>query len=79
MFISAVGEFLNNEGSGLYSIQSSINHSCEPNAEVAFPNSNYKLAVRSVEDIEPGDEICISYLDECILLRSRHSRRAILE
>ncbi|KAL0276332.1 UNVERIFIED_CONTAM: hypothetical protein PYX00_003923 [Menopon gallinae] len=78
-FENCVGEFLNNEGSGLYCFQSRINHSCRPNAEIAFPNSNYRLAVKCIRDIKEGDEICISYLDPCILQRSRHSRRAILE
>lgn len=31
--------------------------------------------MKAVTDIQPGEEICISYLDECSLQRSRHSRR----
>ena len=75
---SAVGDFLNNEGSGLYILQSSINHSCVPNAEITFPYGNHRLALKATREINPEDEICISYLDECILERSRHSRQKIL-
>lgn len=60
-------------------MQSIINHSCRPNAEIIFPNGNYQLAVTAIENINPGDEICISYLDKCILSRSRHTRQKILQ
>ncbi|XP_055550586.1 histone-lysine N-trimethyltransferase SMYD5 [Wyeomyia smithii] len=72
------GSFLNNEGSALYSTQSKINHSCVPNAECRFPYSNHHLQLTAICNIEPGQEICISYLDECALERSRHSRQKIL-
>uniref|UniRef100_A0A182PH47 SET domain-containing protein n=1 Tax=Anopheles epiroticus TaxID=199890 RepID=A0A182PH47_9DIPT len=74
-----VGSFLNNEGSALYPRQSKINHSCTPNAETVFPQSNHMLALRAVRNIQPGEEICISYLDECNLQRSRHSRQKALK
>ncbi|XP_014241295.1 SET and MYND domain-containing protein 5 [Cimex lectularius] len=69
-----VGTFLNTEGSGLYETQRCINHSCSPNAVVTFPYSNSTLLLQAKTNIEPGDEICISYLDDCQLERSRHSR-----
>ncbi|XP_008213730.1 SET and MYND domain-containing protein 5 [Nasonia vitripennis] len=73
-----VGTFLNNEGSGLYVLQSAINHSCAPNASVEFPHSDSRLVVRALRDIKPDEEICIAYLDECHLERSRHSRQKAL-
>lgn len=73
-----MGTFLNNEGSGLYSLQSCINHSCNPNASVEFPHSNSTLVVRALREIRPDEEICIAYLDECHLERSRHSRQKAL-
>ncbi|XP_031842726.1 SET and MYND domain containing, class 5 [Nomia melanderi] len=73
-----VGDFLNNEGSGLYVIQSAVNHSCVPNAIVEFPYSNNVLALKAIRDIQPGEEICINYLDECDVERSRHSRQKAL-
>ncbi|XP_077136505.1 protein-lysine N-trimethyltransferase SMYD5 [Ranitomeya variabilis] len=72
------GEFLNCEGSGLYLLQSCCNHSCVPNAEASFPDNNYLLHLIALEDIEPGEEICISYLDCCQRERSRHTRHKIL-
>jgi SET and MYND domain-containing protein 5 len=77
-FNDTVGSFLNNEGSGLYQLQSKINHSCVPNSEIIF-NGNHTLQIKALRDIKAGEEICISYLDECQLERSRHSRRKYLE
>ena len=76
---NTVGQFLNNEGSGLYLKQSKINHSCNPNAEIRFPFSNNVLQVVALRNIPAEEEICISYLDECQLNRSRHSRQKYLE
>lgn len=78
-FNDTVGSFLNNEGSGLYVMQSKINHSCAPNAEITFPHGNHTLEIKALQDIHVGEEICISYLDECQLERSRHSRQKYLQ
>ncbi|KTG01529.1 hypothetical protein cypCar_00031068 [Cyprinus carpio] len=72
------GDFLNCEGSGLFLLQSSCNHSCVPNAEASFPDNNFLLHLAALSDISPGEEICISYLDVCQRDRSRHSRHKIL-
>ncbi|XP_054648167.1 histone-lysine N-trimethyltransferase SMYD5 [Dunckerocampus dactyliophorus] len=72
------GDFLNCEGSGLFLLQSSCNHSCMPNAEASFPDNNFLLHLSALSDINPGEEICISYLDCCQRDRSRHSRHKIL-
>uniref|UniRef100_A0AAX7UJ13 Protein-lysine N-trimethyltransferase SMYD5 n=1 Tax=Astatotilapia calliptera TaxID=8154 RepID=A0AAX7UJ13_ASTCA len=72
------GDFLNCEGSGLFLLQSSCNHSCIPNAEVSFPDNNFLLHLSALCDINQGEEICISYLDCCQRDRSRHSRHKIL-
>ena len=72
------GAFMNNEGSGLYAKQSTINHNCHPNAVVEFPFNNHELVVNTTRPIDAGEEICISYLDECDLSRSRHSRSKML-
>lgn len=73
-----VGSFLNNEGSGLYVSQSAVNHSCVPNAVVEFPYSNNTLVLKAIRNIQVGEEICTSYLDECELERSRYSRQKAL-
>uniref|UniRef100_A0A673XQ29 Protein-lysine N-trimethyltransferase SMYD5 n=1 Tax=Salmo trutta TaxID=8032 RepID=A0A673XQ29_SALTR len=72
------GDFLNCEGSGLFLLQSSCNHSCIPKAEASFPNNNFLLHLSALSDISPGEEICISYLDCCQRDRSCHSRQKIL-
>lgn len=34
--------------------------------------------LKALAPIQQGEEICISYLDECMLERSRHSRHKVL-
>jgi len=72
-------EFMNNEGVGLYREQSMANHSCRPNAEIQFLHGSHVLSLVMMEKVDTGDEITISYLDECTLTRSKSSRRAYLE
>lgn len=72
------GDFLNCEGVGLYRLQSACNHSCDPDAEIAFENGNHTLSLKSLKSVCSGQEIHISYLDECALRRSRHSRHKVL-
>ncbi|CAL1291107.1 unnamed protein product [Larinioides sclopetarius] len=72
------GPFLNNEGSGLYPLQSACNHSCVPNAEATFPYNNFTLVMEAIKEIQPGEEIIVCYLDECNRNRSRHSRIKLL-
>lgn len=72
------GQFLNCEGSGLYALQSSCNHSCEPNAEVTFPYNNSTLVLKALHTIQRGEEIVICYLEECHRERSRHTRQRLL-
>ncbi|XP_071448093.1 protein-lysine N-trimethyltransferase SMYD5 [Hetaerina americana] len=72
------GGFLDAEGSGLYLLQSSCNHDCEPNAEQTFPLGDSCLVLKAKRDIAQGEEVCVSYLDECALSRSRYSRQKIL-
>ena len=55
-----------------------INHSCKPNAQIAFNHNNHLLSIVALEDLSPGEEVLISYLDECELSRSRHSRQKAL-
>lgn len=73
------GPFLNNDGSGLFYLQSTINHSCDPNSVVEFPFNNHELVVNATKNISAGEEIYICYLDECDSERSRHSRQKMLQ
>lgn len=56
-----------------------INHSCEPNAEIKFKDNNTTLTLVALKEIKVGEEVYISYLDECELSRSRHSRQKVLK
>ena len=56
-----------------------MNHSCYPNTSVHFESGTNQLSVVVEHDINtPGTELTISYLDECTLMRSGHSRRKYL-
>ncbi len=51
-----------------------INHSCAPNADIIFfdaPNGRKGMRVFAIRDIEPGEEIFISYLDRIETLNYR--------
>lgn len=72
------GTFLDNEGSALYALQSACNHSCDPNAKAHFLNNDFKLSMIAQRDIACGEEILVSYLDDCTLIRSKHTRQKIL-
>ena len=58
--------------------QSTINHSCAPNAEVAYPFNSHRCVVNTLRAVEPGEQILICYLSPGDMERSRHSRRKIL-
>lgn len=56
-------------GIGLYDFGSRFNHSCNPNC--CFYTRGNQLYVRALRDIEPGEELTISY---CELYSTRASR-----
>lgn len=43
-----------------------------------FPYSNNILVLKAIRNIQPEEEICINYLDECDVERSRYSRQKAL-
>lgn len=55
------------EGSCFYALQSCINHSCAPNAH-AFKRKGLDTdgcaVILAKQDIQAGDEICTSYIEE---------------
>ena len=70
-------------------LYSFINHSCEPNAEARGIEETYTpkdtpvvgssaLAIFATRDIKPGEEICISYIDENQLSENREGRNFLL-
>ncbi|CAF0901701.1 unnamed protein product [Adineta ricciae] len=73
------GEFIDCEGSGLFKLQSCLNHSCDANAEIQYRHNNSTLSVVATRSISSNEEITINYLSECDRNRSRHSRQKLLQ
>ncbi|CAF3005973.1 unnamed protein product [Rotaria socialis] len=73
------GEFIDCEGSGLFKLQSCLNHSCDANAEIQYLHNNSTLSVVATRLISNNEEITINYLSECDRNRSRHSRQKLLQ
>lgn len=67
-----------NQGSALYQIQSKINHSCSPNAQLCHPELDDFLQVKALQFIKPGVEITISYLTAEQLNCKRQYRQVAL-
>ncbi len=59
--------FTHCEGTALYKTHAMLNHSCIPNAHCQFTNldendlQNGTIEIIAIQDINKGDEICISY------------------
>jgi hypothetical protein len=52
-------------GQGIYTIGACFNHSCAPNVQVSYAAANDEtLVVHALRDIEPEEELFISYIDE---------------
>lgn len=57
-----VDDFQNEAGIGCYPYAALINHSCEPNCIQRF-DAAANIVIRCVKDIQPGEELTISYAD----------------
>lgn len=57
------GEFTRCEGTGLYRLQSCLNHACKSNAIIRFPYNSARLQAVATRKIHQGEEITISYFD----------------
>ena len=71
-FYSLVGMnsvLIGNVGVGIYSTLSKLNHSCEPNCNVIFVNSESILETE--RDIEKGEQLTISYVDDKLVREER--------
>ncbi|XP_068795425.1 histone-lysine N-methyltransferase SMYD3 isoform X3 [Struthio camelus] len=51
-------------GVGLYPSMSLLNHSCDPNCVIIF--EGYQLLLRSVREIQIGEELTISYIESLV-------------
>ncbi|OTB00691.1 hypothetical protein M426DRAFT_267234 [Hypoxylon sp. CI-4A] len=60
----------------LYPDVSRINHACRPNAFIRFTPTSYAVSVIALRDIEPGEEISITYVP---LGKTREERQEALK
>jgi len=65
------------DGSGLFTVACMMNHSCNPNVSIEFRERNHKAYVVCRRPIEPGEELCVSYIDAADL--STEERQAELK
>eukprot|EP01063_Lacrimia_lanifica_P039868 TRINITY_DN8873_c0_g1_i1.p1 TRINITY_DN8873_c0_g1~~TRINITY_DN8873_c0_g1_i1.p1 ORF type:complete len:417 (+),score=171.96 TRINITY_DN8873_c0_g1_i1:63-1313(+) len=62
-------------GQGVYKVCACFNHSCEPNIQVSYGDANDEtLVVNAIREINKGDEVCISYIDEDADYATRQSQ-----
>ncbi|KAK0654959.1 hypothetical protein B0T16DRAFT_486650 [Cercophora newfieldiana] len=64
----------NSREAGIFLEASRINHSCRNNAENTWNHRLDKLTIHAIRDIEPGEEITISYVDGFLRYDERHAR-----
>lgn len=50
------------KGAGLYTLLSSFNHSCEPNAAVSSVDNMHDVALKTTRPVKAGEEITITYI-----------------
>ena len=72
MYISSTGE-----AAGFYFEYSLVNHMCQPNCE--FKNEKCNAALYALQDIEPGSQLGISYLQSYTSINLRELRREALK
>jgi hypothetical protein len=63
-------------GSAVYSASSLANHSCDPNADAAWPLGNARLRLTARRDVQAGEQVTISYIDASLEVEER---RALLK
>ncbi|XP_019382259.1 PREDICTED: histone-lysine N-methyltransferase SMYD3 [Gavialis gangeticus] len=59
-------------GVGLYPSMSLLNHSCDPNCVIVF--EGYQLLLRSVREIQIGEELTISYIESLMPSNERQKQ-----
>nr|CCC92036.1 conserved hypothetical protein [Trypanosoma congolense IL3000] len=50
------------KGGGIYSLQSNFNHSCQPNVAVFTECGTHDITLRTLRDVQAGEELTISYI-----------------
>lgn len=62
-------------GQGIYTIGCLFNHSCSPNLQVLYVDENDETLIAScLRDIEPDEELCISYINEDLHFSERQQQ-----
>lgn len=62
------------EGTGLFEVTNSMNHSCEPNAMVVHCHADNTISVVSKVPVSHGTELTISYIDETLPRSERQAK-----
>ncbi len=63
-------------GSAAYLLASLFNHSCEPSLDLSYPFMDSTAVFTAARDIEPGDELTVSYLDVGLPYEARQQHLA---
>jgi hypothetical protein len=64
-------EMLRVEGSGLFILENSMNHSCDPNLTVVSCFDNYQIQLVANREISSDEELTFSYIDESLNVDQR--------
>jgi tetratricopeptide (TPR) repeat protein len=62
------------QGTGLFEVANSINHSCDPNCMVVHCDIDHTISIVTKKDITHGSEITISYIDESLPKAERQAK-----
>lgn len=62
------------EGTGLFEVANSMNHSCQPNCAVVHCDNDHTIAIVSKIPIQHGTELTISYIDENLPKAERQAK-----
>jgi SET and MYND domain-containing protein len=58
-------------GSAVYLLASLFNHSCDPNVNVAWPAGTATVKFTAARDIDPGEQLTISYINQAMPVAAR--------
>ncbi|CBZ55932.1 putative histone-lysine N-methyltransferase [Neospora caninum Liverpool] len=64
-------------GTGFYPSIGRMNHSCAPNVRVEFPYGTNRISLVTTRPVEPGEELCISYVDGVESMTADERREAL--
>ncbi len=61
-------------GTAIYITASLLNHSCDPNLNVGFPYNDGTVVLTAARDVEPGEQLTISYIDRDLPVPARQEQ-----